>query len=118
MRVLIDEGQYRKPSCRNQAQSIDSLLEWGVEFRSFNPGRGGYSVMHAKSWVVDGATAIVGSPNFTVNGMENSEEVLTIVRSEDYISDCLEWFERLWGIAGVVDRGIPIQSAAAAAAAR
>ena len=74
--------------------------------------------MHAKSWVVDGATALVGSPNFTVNGMENSEEILTIIRSEEYISDYLEWSERLWGIAVVVDRGSMAQATVSAATAR
>ena len=105
VRILIDEGQYKKPSCKRQSSAIDRLLEWGVEFRSLNPGRGGYSVMHAKSWVVDGTTALIGSPNFTANGMENSEEILTIIRNEDCISSYLDWFERLWGIAVVVDRG-------------
>ena len=68
--------------------------------------------MHAKSWVIDGTTVITGSPNFTNNGMENSEEVLTIIRNEDYITNYLEWFERLWRVAEVVDRGIPATSAA------
>ena len=67
--------------------------------------------MHAKSWVVDGATVITGSPNFTVNGMENSEELLTIIRNDDYISEYLAWFERIWRIADTVERGIPLAAA-------
>ena len=55
---------------------------------------------------------ITGSPNFTNNGMENSEEALTIIRNEEYVTTYLEWFERLWRVAEVVDRGIPATSAA------
>ena len=49
VRVLIDETQYKKPSCKQQPMSISHLLEWGVEFRSYKPDRGVYAVMHAKS---------------------------------------------------------------------
>ena len=111
VRVLLDETQYKKPSCKRQPESISHLLEWGVEFRSYKPDRGSYAVMHAKSWVVDGATVITGSPNFTVNGMENSEELLTIIRNDDYISEYLAWFERIWRIADTVERGIPLAAA-------
>ena len=34
VRALIDETQYKKPSCKQQPMSISHLLEWGVEFRS------------------------------------------------------------------------------------
>ena len=107
MRVLIDASQYKKPSSKQQPSSISLLLEWGVEFRAFKPDRGEYAVMHAKSWAVDGSTVITGSPNFTTNGMERSEEALTIIRDDGYITNYLEWFERLWRIADVVDRGAP-----------
>ena len=84
-----------------------------MEFRSFKPDRGAYAVMHAKTWVVDGTTALVGSPNFTVNGMEKSEEVLTIIRCDGYISQYMEWFEQLWGVAEEVNTGTPTPAAAA-----
>ena len=107
VRVLLDETQYRRPSCKQQPWSISSLQEWGVEFRVFKPDRGTYAVMHAKTWVIDGTTALTGSPNFTNNGMENSEEVLTVIRCDEYVTGYLEWFERLWSIAIVVDHGAP-----------
>ena len=113
MRVLLDDTQYRQPSCKQQPAAIAFMKEWGVEFRSFKPDRGAYAVMHAKTWVVDGTTALVGSPNFTVNGMEKSEEVLTTIRCEEYISQCLAWFEQLWGVAEEVKVGIPDSAAAA-----
>ena len=113
VRVLLDETQYKKPSCKQQPASIALMLEWGVEFRSFKPDRGAYAVMHAKTWVVDGTTALVGSPNFTVNGMEKSEEVLTIIRCDGYISQYMEWFEQLWRVAEEVNTGTPTPAAAA-----
>ena len=83
------------------------LLEWGVEFRTYSPDRGRFAIMHAKSWAVDGSIALLGSANFTNNGMENSEEVLAVIRNDGYITDYLAWFERLWNIATVVTRGAP-----------
>ena len=61
--------------------------------------------MHAKTWVIDGTTTLTGSANFTNNGMEYSEEVLTIIRHDEYITSYLEWFERIWRVAAVVERG-------------
>ena len=72
--------------------------------------------MHVKSWVIDGATALTGSPNFSNNGIEKSEELLTIIRNEEFITGYLEWFERLWSIAEVVNVGISADAAAAMAA--
>ena len=112
VRVLLDDSQYRKPSCKQQPDSISRLLEWGVEFKTFSPDRGQYAIMHAKTWVIDGSVAVTGSPNFTNNGMEKSEELLTVIRHDGFIADYLVWFERLWQVAEVVTRGSPSDAAA------
>ena len=79
-------------------------MQWGVEFRQWKPDRGKFAIMHAKSWVIDGSTALVGSVNFTDNGVDNSEELLMVVRHDDFITTYMEWFERIWAVASGVER--------------
>ena len=107
IRVLLDSSQYESPSCRCQPEVISLMMEWGVQFRTYRPDRGRFAIMHAKTWAVDGSVALLGSANFTNNGMENSEEVLAVIRNDGYISDYLAWFERLWNVATVVTKGAP-----------
>ena len=101
VRILLDEGQQKKPSSKQQPMRVRTLQEWGVQFRLYSPqGRGRYAVMHAKSWCIDGSILVGGSPNFTSNGLEQSEELMFIIESdarEDIMTSYLEWFENLWG---------------------
>ena len=56
--------------------------------------------MHAKSWCIDGSILVGGSPNFTSNGLEQSEELMFVFEGdvrEDAMTSYLEWFENLWG---------------------
>jgi phosphatidylserine/phosphatidylglycerophosphate/cardiolipin synthase-like enzyme len=91
----MDYGQRRKPSCVNQPARVQELLEWGVEFKTYQPPAGDKSCMHVKSWVCDGEVFIGGSVNFTRNGVENNVEHLIITKDEESITTYLEWFERL-----------------------
>ena len=79
------------------------MLSWGAEFRMWKPDRGRFAIMHAKSWVVDGSTALVGSVNFTNNGVDRSEELLAVIRDDACISKYMEWFEGLWAVATEVN---------------
>ena len=73
--------------------------------------------MHAKSWAIDGNTVLTGSANFTNNGIENSEELLTVVRNDEYAAKYMDWFERLWMVASeVTTEGV--QAAIASSAQR
>ena len=105
VRVLIDYGQHRKPSCVNQPARVQELQEWGVEFETYRPPAGDKSCMHVKSWVCDGEVFIGGSVNFTRNGIENNVEHLIITKDEESITAYLEWFERLWLEATVITDG-------------
>ena len=116
IRIIIDQGQCANPSGRRQIGSILHLMQWGVEFRKWKPDRGKFAIMHAKSWMIDGSIALIGSVNFTDNGVNHSEELLTVVRDDDFITPYMEWFERIWAIASVVERealeaGIDAQNA-------
>ena len=105
VRILLDGGQHASPSCKQQPARIAELLEWGVEFRSFSPGRGTYSVLHAKTWALDGRVYLGGSANFTSNGLEKSEEQLVIVKDENFLASYMDWFEGLWAQGKVVTAG-------------
>ena len=100
IRVILDEGQQRKPSCSQQKARVNTLREWGVQFRVYSPpDRGRHAVMHAKSWCIDGSILVGGSPNFTSNGLEKSEELMFVSEvdpGEEAVTDYLEWFEGLW----------------------
>ena len=96
VRILLDRDQQLKPSAKMQPARIAELLAWGVEVRTYAPDRGDFAALHAKTWLVDGLTLIAGSANFTTNGMERSEELVTVIRDEDAATIYLEWFERLW----------------------
>ena len=51
-------------------------------------------------WCIDGSILVSGSPNFTQNGLEHSEELMFVVESdarEEIMTTYLEWFENLWG---------------------
>ena len=84
------------------------MNQWGVTFRRYSPPRGQYAVMHAKSWLTDGSRLLTGSPNFTRNAAEHSEEILVVLRgsgAQECITKYLEWFEGLWAQAQEVHSG-------------
>ena len=63
--------------------------------------------MHAKSWCIDGTTLVGGSPNFTSNGLECSEELMFVIEcdsGENLITSYLEWFENLWSVSRELPR--------------
>ena len=116
VRILLDAGQYAEPSASKQPGSIEQMLLCGVEFRTYKPDRGKFAIMHAKTWAIDGSVAVTGSANFTNNGMLYSEEAIVVIRDPGYITNYLEWFERLWDQGVPVTRGAPEQYLAARAA--
>ena len=60
---------------------IERLLNNEVELRTLRPSNGRFSSMHAKSWVLDRATVIMGSSNATTNGYENNYEQCIMLHS-------------------------------------
>jgi phosphatidylserine/phosphatidylglycerophosphate/cardiolipin synthase-like enzyme len=81
---------------------VQELLEWGVEFKTYQPPAGDKSCMHVKSWVCDGEAFIGGSVNFTRNGVEKNVEHLIITKDEKSITLYLERLERIWLEATVI----------------
>ena len=60
--------------------------------------------MHAKTWILDGATALSGSVNLTHNGLENNKEHLFRITDPECVHDMLMSFEELWSESQVVDQ--------------
>ena len=79
-----------------QKARVNELIEHGADIRTYNPGMGKYSSMHAKTWLCDGQVYMGGSCNFTNNSLSNNAENLLIVTDPDFIADYVCWFEDLW----------------------
>ena len=96
VRLLLDEGQHKKPSCSNQHARVNDLKEWGAAVKTHKPPAGGFASMHAKTWLCDGLVYMGGSCNFTRNSLTNNVENLIILKSETEAQSYLNWFEELW----------------------
>ena len=100
IRILLDQRQLiAKQSSRQQPRRVQQLMEWGVEFKMYDPQGNGFPSVHTKTWVCDGAVYIGGSANFTNNSLKTSLEHVLFIKDDDVITQYLEWFENLWSIA-------------------
>jgi phosphatidylserine/phosphatidylglycerophosphate/cardiolipin synthase-like enzyme len=65
-----------------------------VQIRRYGTGGPG-DFFHAKAFLLDGA-AIVGSSNFTANGLTGNTELNAVHREPPIVRDFGDWFERMW----------------------
>jgi cardiolipin synthase len=68
--------------------SYDSLIEAGIELYEYCP-----TMLHAKSLVVDGAWACVGSVNFDNRSFQLHDEVALCVQSARFAQELHDAFE-------------------------
>ena len=68
----------------------DFLRQNGIECRIWRSPRG---ILHAKYIVVDRANALVGSANLTHDAMNNSYEILVIVKNKRDVEKLVRSFE-------------------------
>ena len=94
VRLVLDEGQVRKPSCSMQLERMLELIEWGVSIYRLRVGPG-FAILHHKMWVVDGETLLNGSVNPTRNGLTCNEEHLLEIKHVGAVSDALAHIEEL-----------------------
>ena len=94
VRLVLDEGQVRRPSCTMQLQRMLELIEWGASVYRLRVGTG-FDILHHKLWVVDGETLISGSVNPTRHGLTCNEEHLLEIRHAGAVSDALAHIEEL-----------------------
>ncbi len=69
--------------------SYDELLEAGIELYEYGP-----TMLHAKSLVLDGVWASVGSVNFDNRSFQLHDEATLCVQSRDFAGELTEQFER------------------------
>ena len=92
VRLVIDRGQYRGPSCSTQHARMIELLEWGVEVSTYGPPAGGFAVLHDKLWLIDACTLVTGSVNPTHNGFCNNEENIVLIKEPVAVGCAMERF--------------------------
>ena len=59
----------------------------------------GFACMHAKTFVVDGRVAFIGSVNLTHNGLENNKEHLLKVYESIIVDKVAADFQETWEVA-------------------
>ena len=104
VRLVLDEGQVRRPSCSMQLQRMLELIEWGASVYRLRVGSG-FAILHHKMWVVDGETLFSGSVNPTHHGLTCNEEHLLEIKHVEAVSDALAHIE------GLVARATPVTTA-------
>ena len=97
VRIILDNGMWKSPSCKTQPQRVKELLEAGAQIKTLNleHRQTKYAILHAKTWCVDGLTYLGGSANFTNNAC-HSEESLLIVKDPQFLIEYMNWFDTLW----------------------
>ncbi|PDW01368.1 hypothetical protein A9Q02_21020 [Candidatus Chloroploca asiatica] len=73
-----------------------------VQIRRYSEGGNGPGFFHAKAYIVQGA-AVVGSSNFTSNGLTSNTELNAVHRDIPIVNDFSAWYERMWHAPQAVD---------------
>jgi cardiolipin synthase len=90
VRVLVPGPHIDKSFVRVAGHaSYESLVEAGIELYEYQP-----TMLHAKSMVVDGAWASVGSVNFDNRSFQLNDEATLCVISEEFAGRLTRQFER------------------------
>ena len=90
VRVLVPGPHIDKSFVRVAGHaSYESLVEAGIELYEYQP-----TMLHAKSMVVDGAWASVGSVNFDNRSFQLNDEATLCVVSEEFAGRLTRQFER------------------------
>jgi cardiolipin synthase len=99
LRVLMPGSHIDKEFVRTAGRaSYDPLLEAGIELYEYCP-----TMLHAKSLVIDGAWACVGSVNFDNRSFQLHDEVALCVQSERFAGELHEAFERDLAVSERID---------------
>jgi len=87
IRVVLDQSQEIETSSK-----AGYLIKHGLEIRYHL----GFGLMHNKFAIIDAATLITGSFNWTLTAEERNEENLLIINDEQTIEKYKERFNYLW----------------------
>jgi len=122
-RIILDKKNFYCSSCVNQAERVEELWRAGCQLRVVTPKGGNWASMHAKTWIIDGAIAYVGSSNLTQNGMglnkethknketdgsketfQGNKEITIKVTERSCVADAVKDFENCWEEMQIVDQ--------------
>ncbi len=90
VRILVPGRHIDKQLVRIAGRAVYAeLIDCGIEVHEYCP-----TMLHAKTLVVDGAWATVGSVNFDNRSFERNDEATLCVQSRDVARELTEQFER------------------------
>ena len=102
--VLADYQQMYHGKSTSQGMVVQTLLQEGVEVRTYRPPRGGMNAaFHTKMMVVRDWIAMIGSANWTYNSMELCVETSVLTRARDAVENAQRTFDRYWAMSVPVD---------------
>ena len=99
VRMIFDAEQFWSSysSCRRQFCRCREALEADIEIRTLRPvSAKGAPAMHSKGLILDGSTALIGSANFTENGLIHSEEQICRIDSAAQVDAIVAHWEKAW----------------------
>ena len=101
-RILFDRDNFKCSSSATQAPRCKELYDSGCELRVMKPPGGGFAIMHVKTLIVDDRTVLLGSVNWTHNGLERNKEHLLRITDPPAVAEISQDFEREWSKSEVV----------------
>ncbi len=106
VRVLAEEKFYR-----TYPDTLDRLARRpGIQVRRFDVAKRMGGILHAKYFIVDGATAYLGSQNFDWRALEHIQELGVELRESASVTALRDVFETDWLLAGGASNDTRIRS--------
>ena len=104
VQILADQGQMYEGRSTSQGLIIETMMNRGVEVRTYRPQKGGCNAcFHMKSMTIENALVLSGSANWTYNSMELCAEASTLTRAHEAVSDAVTTFKYYWAMSAQVD---------------
>ena len=104
VRIIVDDGEFFRPSSSEQASALASLAEQGAELRRRRPGPHAFAKQHEKLWIIDGQLLISGSCNATNNSLQRCEENQVYCTVARAVEEAVRHYAELWDLAHPVSQ--------------
>ena len=98
VRLILDSKNFNYSSCVRQAPTVKLLYEAGVIMKTLHPGGTGFASQHSKTWVIDKAFILTGSPNLTENGFNHNAEHVFKISDSATVGELSAAFEEWWNL--------------------
>lgn len=101
VRILIEEVFYRTyPELADRFGAVPGITVRRLDSKAYSRG-----ILHAKYFIVDGTTVVVGSQNFDWRALDHIQELGLVIRGEAPGRSFREIFALDWDLAGVFPPG-------------